>query len=299
MKTKLFLLLALLAPALALADSSSSVPKSKAILPAESAYPVPIPDYDGTVEAFKSTYKTLGRPRLAVYVNRSLVRDRGEMTEWTSTNTRIKTKGDPVPLPNQVNVQIGADNKSTVAQPQVSGKGGEADQSTGVSTRVLDENEMRGVRPVTAEEAREIEEVFQKPFFEAGAKFTDQKIAELAQRAFRDPDANFLTAPADDKERREVESLRKSADLAVEILARKKSVVIAQTSGADQTEERLSLTVTVISLKDGVKLAQVSTDSLYKFNRRYGKMRERQARQVTSADMIEQAALATMQRLAP
>lgn len=259
--------------------------------------PMPIPDWDGAIQRFRGAYAKLGNPRLLIFVNRELVRDRGELLQIERADRSIKTKGDPVPLLPSSTVQIGTDNRATASSPAaVSGKGGEAQTSTGVSVRRT-ESLHRPPSAVTEMEAREMEEVFQAPFVEAGARFVDQRTAELAQRLFRDADPNFLTAPADDRERREIESLRKSADLAIEILVRKKRIAILQPSGEDRSEERMSATATVVSLKDGVKLAQVSSDSLFGFNRRRGERVERRYREVTSAEILEQVALAVMQRL--
>ena len=266
---KLLLLIALSLCTMVHADNTSKT----ATITSDDPNQLPITDYDGVVANFKNTYKTLGKPRILVYVNRNLIKDRGEMMDIAKVETSVKTKGDPVPTAGNINVQIGADNKSTTSNtPAVTGKGGEAVADTSLSTRVIDPQN-KGVSPISDFEARQIEEVFQHPFFDASARFVDQKVAELATRGFKDADPNFLTAPTTDKERQEIESLRKSADLVIEILAHKKTVTILQTSGNDQKEERLNLTATVIQLKDGLKIAQVSSDSLFKFNRRRGEAR--------------------------
>jgi hypothetical protein len=290
-----FPLLALLALA-ALPSALADNPKAPDATAWNAGPPMPVADREGTVQAFRAAYAKLGRPRLLVFVNRELVRDRGEMLAAERTDRSVKTKGDPVPLLPSSTVQIGADNRAASSPAAVSGKGGEAQTSTGVSTRRA-EPAHRPPAPISEQEAREFEEAFQEPFADAGARFVDQAAAELAQRLFRDPDPNFLTAPADDRERREVESLRKSADLAIQLLVRKKSVPILQPSGDDRAEERVSVTATAINLKDGAKLAQVSSDSLFGFNRRHGERLERRYREVTSAEILEQVALAVMQRL--
>ncbi|MCC7519976.1 MAG: hypothetical protein IT578_12430 [Verrucomicrobiae bacterium] len=272
-------------------------PKTAAVAAWNAGPPMPIADRAGTVQAFRGTYAKLGRPRLLVFVNREMVRERGEMLQVERTDQSVKTKGDPIPLTSGYTIQFGADNRATApGSAPVSGKGGEAQSASGISTRRI-ESAYRPPAAITEMEAREFEEIFQEPLSEADARFVDQKTAELAQRLFRNADPNFLTAPADDRERREVESLRAAADLAVEILVRKKTVKILQPSGDDSAEERVSVTATAIRLKDGVKLAQVSSDSLFGFNRRHGDRIERRYREVTSAEILEQVALAVMQRL--
>lgn len=290
-------LLLLLALAVAASDAFADHPQRADATAWNAGPPMPIPDRDGVVQSFRGNYARLGKPRLLIFVNRELVRDRGELLQTERTDRSIKTKGDPVPLLPSSTVQIGADNRATASSPAaVSGKGGEAQTSIGVSVRRA-EPQHRPPPAVTEMEAREMEEAFQQPFADAGARFVDQQTAELAQRLFRDADPNFLTAPADDRERREVESLRKSVDLAIEILVRKKRVTILQPSGEDRSEERISVIATALSLKDGAKVAQVSSDSLFGFNRRHGERIERRYREVTSAEILEQVALAMMRRL--
>ena len=283
------------------ADGDPGLTKKPAIAqsaPAANTGPVlPIEDYEGTVNSFRTSYQKAGKPKLLLYVNRSLVKNRGEMLEITESETTSKTKGDTIPTNGNTNIQIGTDNKNqTGPATNVTGKGGERIDSSTAKLRVDTEREL-GVAAVTEAQAREIEEVFQKPLFDAGTKLVDQKIAEVGLTKFKDADGNFLTAPKTDKERQEVEALQKSTDIVVEVLARQKTVVIPQPSGDDRKETRLELTVTATSLKDGVKLAQVNSNSLFGFNRRFGDRKERRYNQVTSAEIIEQCALALMQRM--
>lgn len=275
----------------------------KAIKPVteETASPsdTPITDYEGTVQTFRASYKAIGKPRILLYINRSLVKDRGELLTKGEVTGSIKTKGDPIATGNSSTVQIGTDNKvSSNTAPTPSGKGGERQENVSLSERVYDSSSA-GVSPVSDLEARQIEEAFQRPFFDAGARFIDQKIARLALQSFSDAGESFLTPTKSDKEREEVEALRKSSDLVIEILARRKPVSILQASGNDKTEWRLELTATAMNLKDGTKLAQVNSESLFGFNRRHGAQKERQARQVTSNEIIEQVALKLMQQLEP
>ncbi len=299
MKSCILLLLALsLAPAAVQADSEPNQPPpvAKSSAPATTGPAMPIEDYDGTVNGFRTQYQKAGKPKLLVYVNRSLVKNRGEMLDAVEVESDSKTKGDTIPGTGNSNVQIGNDNKNQTGNNNITGKGGEQIDSTSTKVRVNTERAL-GVAPVTEAQAREIEEVIQRPFFEAGSKIVDQKIAEVALTKFKDADANFLTPPKTDKEHQEVEALQKSADIVIEVLARQKTVVIPMPSGDDQKEVRLELTVTAVNLKDGVKLAQVNSNSLFGFNRRFGDRKERRYNQVTSAEIIEQCALALMQRM--
>jgi hypothetical protein len=257
---------------------------------------MPITDYDGTVEKFKAFYKQMGKPRMLLYVNRNLIKDRGEMVEMASVDTSVKTKGDSVDNGSSQTVQIGSGNTVNNTGSTPTGKGGEKTVTVGTSVRTF-EDDNKGVTPVTEIEVREIEQVFQEAFSEAGGRFVDQKIAQISNMSFSNPGENFLTAPKTDKERQDVESLRKATDVVIELLARKKPITIPQVSGNDLVVLQLELNATAISMKDGLKLGQVSSNSLFKFNRRFGKAAERRAKKFSNAEITEQVALALMQRM--
>jgi hypothetical protein len=154
-----------------------------------------------------------------------------------------------------------------------------------------------GVSPLDEFEARKVEELFQKPFLAAGARLIDQKTARLAMKSFTAADPAMLTAAKTDVEREEVEALRKTTDIVIEILARNTRVSIPEVSGNDRVVDRLEATAVAIRLSDGTKLAQVSSDSLFGFNTRDGDKIERRSRRVTSAEVIEQVALAVMEQM--
>jgi|GEM_PF-1319388 len=299
MKPRLLLPFILFSLALPLVRADQGVNDSPAPKPAadDNGPLLPIQDYDGTVARFRNDYQKAGKPRLLVYVNRSLVTNRGEMLASTETESSTKTKGDTVPLPNGTNIQVGNDNKAQGSGGgNITGQGGERNEDSTVKVRTNMERDL-GVAPITESEAREIEEVLQRPLFDAGSKIVDQKVAQAGLRKFAEAGGNFLTPPKTDKEREEIETLQKSTDIVIEILARKKTVLIPMPSGDDQRQERLTLTLTATHLKDGVKVAQVNSDSLFGFNRRFGDRKERRYKQVTSAEIIEQCALALMQRV--
>lgn len=265
-------------------------------------FTLPITDYDGTVDAFRASYQRMGSPRILVYINRSLLTERGEMMETSHSDQSVKTKGDAVlPEANHAAVQVGAGNQATQSTstpdvPKTSGKGGERLVSEFHSQRVNNASDL-GTGQTTQYDARQIEETFQQPFFDAGAKLVDQKIAEVAFKKLPEAEPNFLTAPQTDKEREQVEALRQSADIVIEVLVRPKSVTLPQVSGKDSVETRLEVVATAIQLKEGLKLAQINSETLFGFNRRNGKAKEARAVRVTPAEIVEQTALAVMQRL--
>jgi hypothetical protein len=295
---KSFLLLSLvLLPGGLRADEPLKASAPAAVSSSPVADDQPITDYDGVVRQYKSAYAQQGKPRLLLYINRDLVKDRGETVEVLTVDTSTKTKGDPVEVSPGANVQIGSNSTSSPASStKATGKGGERLESVTASVRETAASN-KGVIPVTDIEAREIEENFQEAFNEAGARFVDQKIALLANRTFAEAGENFLTAPKTDKERQEIESLRQSSDVVIEILARRRPVQILEVSGNDRTEYQLELIATATRLKDGVKVAQVSSNSIYKFNRRNGEARQRRAVRYTNAEITQQVSLALMQRL--
>lgn len=297
MKTTLILVSLLTTISLLYADANDGNFKAKITPPYNSNVKLPIMNSEEVVNNFRSEYQRANKPKLLLYVNRSLTKDRGEILDQIEIKKSIQTKGDPVATEGNTNVQLGSDIQTTKDKsPLNTGKGGERLDTTTGSVRVNSEREL-GVAPITEMEARMIEEAFQKPLFNAGAKIVDQKIAEISSQTFVNAADNFLTAPKTDPEKAEILSLRKSADVVIEILARKKNVLLPMPSGEDRIEQRLDLVATAISLKDGVKLAQISSDSLFGFNQRNGEARKRRAQQVTSAEIIEQTALALMQRL--
>ncbi|NJK92477.1 MAG: hypothetical protein HC904_11980 [Blastochloris sp.] len=256
---------------------------------------LPIQNPQEILEQFSEAYTKAGKPRLLLYVNRRLLNEQGELLEVASLNTSTQIKGDSVPLPSTT-VQVGSDNQSNPGPATPSGQGGERRETTSLSVRTGTERPL-GVSPVTESEARAIEEAFQKSFFEARARLVDQSIASLALRPLEKTGENFLTPVKVDQESRELASLRQSTDIVIEILARNQKVRLAQPSGNDLIEDRISLIATATQLKDGIKLAQISSDTLFGFNERQGERNERRFREVSRQEILDQTALALMQRL--
>ncbi len=258
---------------------------------------LPVRDPDGVIAEFQSKYAQMGRPKILLIVNRDVIRDRGEMMEMARVDGSIKTKGDSISEGGAI-VQIGSGNSATNAVAQITGQGGERTESGSLSTRVIEDRNL-GVANKSEYDITELENTFKAPFQDAGTRFVDQRIAELSNRTFAEAGPNFLTAPQTDKERQEIESLRKSADLVIHILVKDKSVVIPQVSGKDVIQKRVELTAKAVSLKDGIELATVASDRLFKFDSRGGARTESKSRKIASAEIIEQTALALMQRIQP
>ncbi|SDU16791.1 hypothetical protein SAMN05444156_2371 [Verrucomicrobium sp. GAS474] len=305
----LFVLFALFALLLVssrlLADGLSPASGSGAAAPLPPPGTLPIQDRENVLALFQDRYAKAKQPRLLIYINRDLVRDRGEMTTVTQVQNGTQVKGDAVPTPGAgaTNIQIGSNqsapgsSSATSLNPTATGAGGERQESSSVAVRVKDGAD-KGVLPINDYDARQVEELFTQPFFDAGARFLDQKISALLLKPFAEAGTRFLTAPETDKEKADIEALKKSADIVIEVMARKRVVVIPLPGGEERREDRIALTVTAIDLRQpGLILARISTDTLFGFNGRDGEARERKAKKIVSAEIIDQAALALMQRL--
>jgi hypothetical protein len=178
----------------------------------------------------------------------------------------------------------------------VTGQGGEKKDTGSLSVRVMPDAD-KGVFPINDYDARQIEETFSEKFSEAGARFIDQRIAATLQKSFTQVGDRFLTAPATDAEKDQIDSVKKSADIVIEILARHKTVVLPTPAG-DESHNQLELTATAFDVRQpGLVLARVSSDSLFGFNKRDGNIRLQQAKQLTSDDFIDQVSLALMDRI--
>lgn len=268
------------------------VEKTATVPPSDSP---PITQPEAVIRDFKGSYQKAGKPKVLIYVNRRLIRDRGELLATSEVNQSIKTKGDPVTTSSGGSIQIGSGNQVKESSGKVSGKGGERLETSSKSERVFDAG-MQGMRTIGEMEVREIEESFQRLWMEAGVQFVDARVAQIANKSWGNTESSFLTSLQENKEKEEIESLKKSTDWVLEVMTEMRSIQILMPSGKDRVEERPRYVATLIRLKDGVKIAQVNSDTLFGFNRRLGEQKQRQMRQVTGSEIAEQTALALMQR---
>jgi hypothetical protein len=149
-----------------------------------------------------------------------------------------------------------------------------------------------GVTPTTDFDNREIEDVFQRPFFQADVRFVDQGVADVAFKNLST--ADLLTPPKKDRQQEQIESLKKATDWVIELLAKRVMVTVPLVSGGEKQEPRIELTATAIQLKDGVKLAEVSTRALFNLDE---PKNQSVLHRLTSSDMIDQVALAVMKQI--
>lgn len=278
----------------AMADVSRTGPSSALVSdPVASLLPVSNPAR--VITTFHDVYVKHGRPRVLVYINRSLVTERGEMLPWAQVERDTKIKGDEIPLMGS-NVQIGSGNEGARSVSS-DGQGGERLETTRAAVRTSMARPL-GVDPLSEAEVRELEEHFQRPFLQARTRLVDQRVAELARRTFATPGARFLTAIPGSSEQREIESLKQSVDVVVEVLARRRSLLLPEPSGEDRTLRPITLTATATNLQDGIRFAQVGSDSLFGLNDLHGERMARQLTRLTDKQIIEQTALALMEQMA-
>ncbi|MGF1678511.1 MAG: hypothetical protein ACFCUX_04880, partial [Candidatus Methylacidiphilales bacterium] len=256
---------------------------------------LPVTNPSEVMSHFSEAYVAAEEPRLLIYVNRRLLAPRGEMLPVSETRSSLQTKGDSVPLSNP-SLQIGSGNQSGASATESSGMGGERLETSTERVRT-DLDRALGVDSMSEAEARAVEESFQKSFLQVRAKLVDQRVAELSQRSAVLVADRFLTPLPSDAESQELASLKASTDVVVELLVRQHTTTIPKPSGQDETKRRMALTATAVRLSDGRLLAQIDSDTLFGFNQRYGERQANRFAQVTSAEIIEQTALALMERL--
>lgn len=253
----------------------------------------PIPNGKEVVDQFREAYKAQ-KPRILLFVNRELLPSaRLEATARTETVTQVK--GDAVNGGNGAsNIQIGNNTQTSgggiVINPRQTGAGGEKKETT--TTYKPGEKPALGTPNLNEFDARQLEETFRAPYFAAGTRFVDQKMAATLLRHFPVIGDRFLTPPTTDAEKDAQAALKLSADVAIELLGRHYDVSYPTPAG-DTTIHRLDLVATAYDLKNpGVILGQISSETLYGFNQPGGTRRN-----VTDREIIDQTALALMQQL--
>lgn len=281
------------AMSVALADSA---PNSGAVSAANARLnnASPIPNGREVVDQFCASYAKEQKPRLLLFVNRELLpSQRLEVSVKTEKSTQVK--GDAVDgASGGTNVQIGNNTQThgggIVMNPVQTGAGGEKKETT--TTYKAGSKPDLGTPALNEFDARQLEETFRRPYFSAGARFVDQRMAASLLKNFGLTGDRFLSPPSTDAERDAQDALKKSADIAIELLARHYDVTFPTPAG-DTTVHRLDLVATAYDLKNpGVVIGQISSETLYGFNQPGGTRRN-----VTDLEIIDQTALALMQQL--
>lgn len=254
----------------------------------------PIPNGKEVVDQFRSSYDKQGKPRLLVYINRDLLPDqRLDVSGKTEKSTQVK--GDAVDHSGTTsNVQIGNNTQTSgggiVLNPRQTGMGGEKKETSTTYTPAAKSN--LGVTSLSEFDARQLGETFRRPYFAAGARFVDQKVATALLKSYPATADRFLSPPATDVEKEQLGALKQSADIVIELLGRHYDVTYPTPAG-DTTVKRLDLVATAYDLKQpGLILGQISSETLYGFNQPGGTTRA-----VTDLEIIDQTALALMEQL--
>jgi hypothetical protein len=258
----------------------------------------PIPNGQVVVDQFRASYEKQQKPRILVYINRELVpENRLVLTARTEKSTQVK--GDVTEKSGNVNVQVGSNNTKEInsggtiltINPRETGAGGEKKESTSTYSAPTTDNDL-GITKLTTFDMRQLEETFRRPYFAAGARFVDQRIAATLLRPFSTASERFLTAPTTDQEKAQFDALKQCTDIVIELLARHYEVSHPTPAG-DSTIRRLDIVATAFDMKQpGLVLGQISSETLFGFNQPGGTRRP-----VTDLEIIDQTALALMQQL--
>jgi len=253
------------------------------------------------VQAFRTAYDKLGKPRILFYVNRDLVDDhsglkltgRHEKTETTVGQKKSSFEADanapkasPANPQTQVNVTVGGGtNGSGDALP---GKGNSESRTTtvtGENTYAASEKPASSLADKMT--VREVESLFGRPFRIAGAALADQKVASSL---IADQPIDHFTTATNESERKDREALSKVADVVIEILVSSRNATLTEVSG-DRTVTVPDIQVTAIRLSDSAIVGQASSTDVL------GKDRDaaRLVRQFGVRDITEATALALME----
>lgn len=254
------------------------------------------------VQAFRTAYDKLGKPRILFYVNRDLVDDhsgmkltgRHEKTETTVGERKSSFEADANAAKSngttpqtQVNVAVGGGSAGS-GHESAPGKG----SSESRTTTVTGENTYAAgdkAAPSLADKltTREVETLFGRPFRVAGASLADQKVA--ASLIADQPIDHFTTA-TNDSARKDREALSKVADVVIEILVSSRNATLTAVSG-DSTVAVPDIQVTAIRLSDSAIVGQASSTDVL------GKDRDaaRLVRQFGVREITEATALALME----
>lgn len=253
------------------------------------------------IDAFRSTYDKLGKPRVLFFVNRELVDEnaglklsgRTEKTESTLSEKKTSFEADPnAPKPaatattpqTQVNVVVNGNGDSTAKL----GKGSAESKSTTVSAQnTYTAGDKPAVTLADRQTVREVERLFGRPFRMAGASLADPKVAASL---IADKPIDHFVAPANDSARKDREALAKVADVAIEVLVSSRNVTVAGIA-EDKVVSVPDIQVTAIRLSDSAIVGQASSSDIIGNGQQAG----RAARQYDVRDITEATALALME----
>ncbi len=256
------------------------------------------------IEKFRTGYEKMGRPRIAIYVNRDLVDTKSGMRLTGVTEKgdfdRTATTTDFTLDPNAGKL-LGAQGGSIKAGGNVSigGQGAAVEQLPGKGTTSTTRekgtasktfNSTDAASPALADRqtVRDVERLFGRPLRHGGAAITDQRtFTQLIPSGRFDREAITTEGEQAGKDR---EALAKMADVVLEVLISSRQLVVQEVSG-DKVYSVPDIQATAIQLKDGRVIGQASASDIIGKDRFAGRI----VRNFDVREISEATALALME----
>lgn len=257
------------------------------------------------IDRFKAGYEKLGKPRIAIYVNRDLVDTRSgmrlsgvsEKADFDRTTTTTDFKLDPDAgkvLGAQGGGQIRAGGNVSIggagtAVETLPGKGTTSTtREKGTTSRAFTSKDQPAPALADKQTVRDVERLFGRPLRHGGARLTDQRVfTQLIPSGKFDRDA--ITTEGE-QARKDREALSKMADVVLEVLISSRQLVIPEVSG-DKVHTVPDIQATAIRLSDGAVIGQASASDILGKDRYAGRI----VRNFDVREISEATALALME----
>lgn len=253
---------------------------------------------------FKAGYEKIGKPRIAIYVNRELVDTQSgmrltgvsEKADFDRTSTTTDFTLDP-----NAGKLLGAQGGSIRAGGNVSigGTGSAVDQLPGKGTtattrekgtvnRSYSNTDRATASLADKQTVRDVERLFGRPLRHGGASLTDQRVfTQLIPSGRFDREAITSEGEQALKDR---QALSKMADVVMEVLISSRQLVIQEVSG-DKVYSVPDIQATAIRLSDGKVMGQASASDILGKDRYAGRI----VRNFDVREISEATALALME----
>lgn len=256
------------------------------------------------IEKFKAGYDKIGKPRIAIYVNRDLVDTKSGMRLSGVTEKgdfdRTTTTTDFTLDPNAGKVlgaqggSIRAGGNVTIggqgtAVEQLPGKGSTTTtREKGTATKTFNSTDAPNAALADKQTVRDVERLFGRPLRHGGASLTDQRtFTQLIPTGRFDRES--ITTEGE-QSRKDREALSKVADVVLEVLISSRQLVVPEVSG-DKVYTVPDIQATAIQLKDGKIMGQASASDILGKDRYAGRV----VRNFDVREISEATALALME----
>jgi len=253
---------------------------------------LPIQNPDAIVEQFKTAYVTANKPKIMVYINRDLVRPQREAVQTQVVQRSTQVIGDPIQQPTNIyNSGYQNGTQFQYAPPAGNGMGGER-LDTRSTVQYVEQHNNKGVASLSDFDDRQIQELFAQRLLQAGVKMVDQQIATTLTQTYAPQSERFISQVAVPTPGDDVNVVKKSADIVIELLVRNKKVAVYTPAG-EECRDIFELTATAMDVhQPGVILAQVSTSTLFGLNNRATRDRSSAIlSELEAADIVDQVSL--------